>query len=115
MAKAQREAPLPVTPDGRYLVVKGRLWRCTNPALPDAERSAFVSQLMEARRAIGRAQRAKDGATLAAARARVDEAKVGLGERGPVWWSDGAPDFNRGMVKNSPYLAWHENIRTSGD
>lgn len=25
-------------------------------------------------------------------RARVDAAKHGLGERGPVWWDDGAPD-----------------------
>ena len=24
----------PVTPDGRYFVVRGRLWRCANPALP---------------------------------------------------------------------------------
>lgn len=23
----------PTTPDGRYFVVKGQLWRCTNPSL----------------------------------------------------------------------------------
>jgi hypothetical protein len=34
-------------------------------------------------------------------------AKVALGERGPVWWSDGAPDFNRHLVKNTPYRSWY--------
>lgn len=43
---------------------------------------------------------------LAAARSRVDTAKTGLGERGPVWWTDGAPDENRRMARNSSYAAW---------
>jgi hypothetical protein len=43
----------------------------------------------------------------AAARAAVDAAKVGLGERGPVWWTDGEPDFNRRLVKNTPYAVWY--------
>jgi hypothetical protein len=29
-----------------------------------------------------------------------------LGERGPVWWTDGAPDFNRRMARNTPYADW---------
>jgi len=115
MGKSQSDAAFPVTPDGRYFVVRGRLWRCTNPALPEAERSALVSKLMGARRAVGRALRAKDAAALAAARAQVDGAKVGLGERGPVWWGDGAPDFNRHMVKNSPYVEWYETNRLLRD
>jgi hypothetical protein len=40
------------------------------------------------------------------ARARVQEAKVALGERGAPWWSDGAPDFNRRMAANTPYAEW---------
>jgi len=28
----------PTTPDGRYFVVRGRLWRCTDPSLSEAER-----------------------------------------------------------------------------
>ncbi|HLU77141.1 MAG TPA: hypothetical protein VKZ48_04445 [Burkholderiales bacterium] len=28
-------------------------------------------------------------------------------ERGPPWWQDGAPDFNRHLVKNTPYAAWY--------
>jgi hypothetical protein len=27
----------PVTPDGRYFVVRGRLWRMANPGLDEAE------------------------------------------------------------------------------
>jgi hypothetical protein len=45
-----------------------------------------------------------------AARARVDAAKHALGERGPVWWSDGAPDLNRHMARNTPYATWHEAL-----
>jgi hypothetical protein len=41
----------PVTPDGRYFVVRGRLWRMANPALDDRERSVLVGRLMAARRA----------------------------------------------------------------
>jgi hypothetical protein len=34
-----------------------------------------------------------------------------LGERGPVWWHDGAPDLNRHMIKNTPYADWFADIR----
>jgi hypothetical protein len=59
----------PVTPDGRYFVVRGRLWRLSNPALDPGIKRA-------------------------------------LGERGPVWWTDGAPDWNRRLAKNTPYADW---------
>jgi hypothetical protein len=29
-----------MTPDGRYIMVRGRLWRATNPNLPEDERNA---------------------------------------------------------------------------
>jgi hypothetical protein len=32
------------------------------------------------------------------------------GERGPVWWTDGAPDYNRHMARNTPYRKWYESI-----
>jgi len=59
---------------------------------------------------VGRARRAGDDEALREARARVHEAKVALGERGPVWWSDGAPDLNRRMAKNTPYAPWFETV-----
>ncbi|MDF1502221.1 hypothetical protein [Roseisolibacter sp. H3M3-2] len=96
----------PVTPDGRYFVVRGRLWRCSDPTLAPDERDARVRQLMKARRAVGDARRAKDDEALAAARAAVDRAKRALGERGPPWWTDGAPDHNRRLAKSTPYAAW---------
>ena len=103
------EPPL-ATPDGRYIVVRGRLWRRADPALPEPERQALVDALMLARRAVGVALKAADEAGLKAARAGVDAAKRGLGERGPVWWRDGAPDLNRRMVARTPYAAWHEGM-----
>lgn len=99
-------APPLITPDGRYIVVRGRLWRRSNPALDPGERQRLVDQLMAARRAVGQALRAGDADGLARARALVDAAKVGLGERGPVWWTDAAPDLNRHMARNTPYGDW---------
>lgn len=58
---------------------------------------------MAARRAVGSALRANDVMAAKEARARVHAAKTALGERGPVWWSDGAPDYNRCLVRNTPY------------
>jgi len=100
----------PVTPDGRYLVVRGRLWRASNPHLPQAQRSALVDELMIARRNVRSALREKNATRLAAARAAVDAAKHALGERGPPWWTDGAKDFNRYLVKNTPYAEWYEHL-----
>lgn len=100
------------TPDGRYLVVRGRLWRATNPALPAGEREALTRKLMEARRAVAAARRAGDAEALRAARRGVDDAKVALGERGPVWWTDGAPDYNRRLARNTPYAAWYASVTT---
>jgi len=60
------------TPDGRYIVVDGRRWRATDPAIPDPFRAELVAELMVARRI--------------QARGRVQDAKVALGERGEPWW-----------------------------
>lgn len=65
---------------------------------------------MDARRAVKDALRTDDHERLAAARQAVDTAKVALGERGPVWWSDGAPDLNRHLVGNTPYAEWYETL-----
>ncbi|WP_411338867.1 hypothetical protein V6U71_13040 [Sphingopyxis sp. J-6] len=40
----------------------------------------------------------------------MDRSKGGLGERGPVWWDDGAPDYNRRMAVNTPYAQWFEDV-----
>jgi hypothetical protein len=61
---------------------------------------------MDARRAVKAAKASGDEGALLAARKAVEAAKVRLGERGPVWWTDGAPDLNRHLVKNTPYAGW---------
>ena len=103
-----KSAKYPVTPDGRYFVVGGRLWRCSDPSLSAETRQRFVLSLMEARSAKGAAIRQGDAAARESARKAVDAAKHSLGERGAVWWDDGAPDLNRRLVKNTPYAAWFE-------
>ncbi|MEA1084030.1 hypothetical protein SFC76_07115 [Sphingomonas sp. CD22] len=105
-----RDADPPTTPDGRYIVVRGRLWRRSNPALGEDRRAALVADLMQARRDVGAALRAEDAAAERDARSRVDAAKQALGERGPVWWDDGTPDLNRHMAANTPYAAWFEAL-----
>ncbi|QJE02249.1 hypothetical protein HH212_21335 [Massilia forsythiae] len=97
----------PGTPDGRYFVVRGRLWRSSDPALAPDARQALVERLMGARRRVALARKAGDADAERAAHADVDEAKRGLGERGPVWWTDGAPDYNRHMAANTPYADWY--------
>jgi hypothetical protein len=88
------------TPDLRYIVVRGRLWRRADPDLPPQRREALVAELMAARRAVGAALRAQ----------RAGSAKTALGERGPVWWSDGAPDLNRRLARNTPYAGWYAAV-----
>lgn len=65
---------------------------------------------MDARRDVRSALAAGDKERLACARSAVNAAKIALGERGPVWWSDGANDFNRHLVKNTPYREWYDAL-----
>ena len=104
----------PVTPDGRYFVVRGRLWRMANPDLVEDERASLVKRLMAARRAVRDAKADQDPEAEAAAHREVDEVKRALGERGPVWWKDGAPALNRQMAKNTPYAAWVAKLLAAG-
>lgn len=94
----------PQTPDGRYFVARGRLNRCTDPSLDDSTRRAAIKALMQARRAVMQAE--ADPAAMHAARAAVDAAKCRLGERGPVWWQDGAPDEAGMHPADSTYADW---------
>lgn len=75
----------------------------SNPQLDAARREELVVQLMAARRDL---RRSAPIDLRAEARRRVDATKRALGERGPVWWEDGAPDYNRRLAKNTPYAGW---------
>lgn len=103
-AVARQPTVYPDTPDGKYFVVRGRLWRKSNPGLEEDQRQALVKELMSARRAVRGAK--GNAEAMAKARSRVNDAKTALGERGPVWWEDAAPDYNRHLAKNTPYAEW---------
>ena len=70
--------------DGHFVVIKGRRWRATDPAIPADAAAVLRRALMAARRDVGAALRA--GADPQPARDRVQAAKVALGERGVPWW-----------------------------
>lgn len=75
-----------------HRVIKGRRWRVSDPALEPDLRQALVNALMDARRAVKMAHAADDDSALVAARSRVHDAKVALGERGPKWWEPMSDD-----------------------
>ena len=100
----------PVTPDGRYFVVRGRLWRCTNPNLDEGLRERLTHDLMMARRDIATQKQRNDTRAEKWAHAQVNRLKIELGERGPVWWADGAPDYNRHKPATTPYASWYKGL-----
>ncbi len=67
--------------DAHYFVVNGRRWRKTDPNIPEKLRAELVKELMGARRV-------RD-------RARVQDAKVALGERGEKWWEEVSVEARR--------------------
>jgi len=71
------------TDDGRYIIVGGRRWRATDPAIPEDRAAELRSILMAWRREVKRARGADDEPRV---RAGVQAAKVALGERGEPWW-----------------------------
>lgn len=71
------------TADGRYVVIDGRRWRATDPAIPDERREELTRVLMAWRRAVKQARGTDREAEV---RAGVHAAKVALGERGTPWW-----------------------------
>lgn len=89
----------PHTPDGRYLVSRGVLKRCTNPSLDDTLRRKGLKVLMQARMN-------KD-------RAAALKAKEALGEAGAVWWQDGAPDVSGCAPADTDYAQWWNSLTES--
>lgn len=82
----------PQTPDGRYLVARGVLKRCTNPNLDEKIRRKAVKVMMQARMS-GDAD-------------AVIAAKTTLGETGPVWWDESEPDCSGLAPSETAYADW---------
>lgn len=78
--------------EDRYVVINGRRWRATDPAIPEETAARLRKALMSARRDVGAALRAGDEVAEAQARRRVHAAKVALGERGTPWWEQTAEE-----------------------
>ena len=89
----------PHTPDGRYLVSKGVLKRCTDPGLDDTIRRKELKTLMQARMKNDRAAALK--------------AKEALGESGAVWWNDGSPDVSGCTPSETTYAEWWNSLTES--
>ena len=98
----EREPP-EVTADGRYIVVDGRRWRATDPAIPEVRRAELTRVLMAWRRDVRRTRGTDDEST---SRAGVQAAKVALGERGTPWWEQS--DEQR-------RARWSADVPTPGD
>ncbi len=64
--------------DGHYVVIKGRRWRATDPAIPE-DRAAELRRCLMAwrRQAVGAPGSTHD---------QVQVVKEALGERGTPWW-----------------------------
>jgi uncharacterized protein len=99
-----RREPPETTEDGRFIIVSGRRWRATDPAIPEDAAAVLRRALMAARRDVGAALRA--GGDPAAARARVQAAKVALGERGVPWWEQTLEERRR---------RWEKGVTDLGD
>ncbi len=65
-------------------------------------------------RAVKEAKASGDSVEIKVARAGVQTEKVALGERGPVWWWDGAPDLVRHAVEDTLYAEWNESLGGAG-
>ena len=72
------------------MIINGRRWRATDPEIPPEPAARLRSLLMTARRDVGAALRGEDAEAERDARARVQLAKVALGERGTPWWEQTA-------------------------
>ncbi|WP_252199766.1 biopolymer transporter Tol [Brevibacterium sp. RIT 803] len=70
----------------KWMVIKGRKWRRTDPELPEEMVAELKSHLGTARNAVRTAQKTGMDEDVSAARNRVSIAKHGLGERGDYWW-----------------------------
>lgn len=93
-----------MTGDGHYLVINGRRWRATDPAIPEKRRAELTRILMAWRREV---RRTKGTAEEQAARAGVQAAKVALGERGqPPWWE---------QTEGERQARWQAHVAAPGD
>lgn len=103
----------PVT-DDRWLVIDGRRWRRTDPILSRDVVAALTSHLGRARSDVGAASRRGNADAVADARRRVGLAKLGLGERGDVWWELSEAERRQRAADALDELERHDAARGAG-
>lgn len=81
--------------DEKWMVIRGRRWRRTDPDLPAEVVEELKSHLGKARSGVRAAKKSGDEDELRAVRNRVNTAKHGLGERGDYWWEMSVEDRRR--------------------
>mgnify|MGYP004241273791 CR=1 FL=1 len=92
---------------GGYLVHRA----LTPPAPPSyLTATASVADIQDVVLASGTVKAYKQVSVCAQVSGQIKSLKVALGERGPVWWDDGAPDLNRHMARTGPYAQWHASL-----
>ncbi|MFC8424683.1 hypothetical protein ACFUN7_28065 [Streptomyces sp. NPDC057236] len=96
--------PPQTTPDGHFVIIRGRKWRATDPSIPEEIAARLRHHLMSARRAVRSATTAGDAQAERAARARVNRAKVALGERGTPWWDQPEDERRRRWEQGLAHL-----------
>ena len=90
-ASASKKCP-ERTSDGRYIIVKNRKWRATDPSIPEEALTELKHHLAKGRasaRAMVPKGKTEEDDDIRLSRKRTGLAKLGLGERGkPEWWND---------------------------
>ncbi len=89
---SRASGPPELTPDGHHLLIAGRRWRATDPAIPEPRRQELTNLLMAWRREVKRCAGTDEEA---AARRGVQATKVALGERGATPWWEQSDDERR--------------------
>ena len=83
---ARRDSPPLHTPDGRYIVVRGRLWRAANPSLSADVRATLVDMLEAQGHTVVQAPGGREGLGLMETGPPVDLVLTDLGMPGMTGW-----------------------------
>ena len=97
------------TPDRRYLLLGDKLLRSYNPNLPNDRIDDLLVVLFNSRCDLRRARQC-DGTEPLELVDAIEAARRALGQSGPVWWDDGAPDLDGVPVLSTCYAEWFKSM-----
>jgi len=94
-----------ITQDGRYIIANGVLYRTPNPNLTD-EQILKLSKIVS----LTRKEYHFPRKGLSKKHLRENLRDVEKDRSGEIWWTDGAPDYNRTRLSKSPYYEWYLDL-----